>query len=58
MMSAEVNMELCGARLSQREALVFGVPGKWQEKISNPLRGRGIGCAGCAVAHPLFCSLI
>ena len=27
MMSAEVNMELCGARLSQREALVFGVPG-------------------------------
>lgn len=26
-MSAEVNMELCGARLSQREALVFGVPG-------------------------------
>ncbi len=26
-MSAEVNLELCGARLSQREALVFGVPG-------------------------------
>lgn len=26
-MSIEANMELCGARLSQREALVFGVPG-------------------------------
>merc|ERR1719361_1339339 len=27
MSAAEVNMELCGARLSNREALVFGVPG-------------------------------
>jgi len=27
MSAVEVNMELCGARLSNREAMVFGVPG-------------------------------
>ena len=35
MSAAEVNMELCGARLSNREALVFGVPGSSSSSSSN-----------------------